>query len=169
MAKAQLPVLITPEGYAKLKSEIDYLWKQERPRVTAEVEAAAALGDRSENAEYLYGKKRLREIDRRLRFLSGRLEKVQVLHPPAQAAAGDIVGFGAWVTIEDEDGARSCYRLVGPDEPDPDNGYISVDSPVGRALLGKRVDDEVEVRRPRGDAWFTIIDIRYGARPSDDG
>lgn len=167
MAKAQLPVLITPEGYAKLKSEIEYLWKQERPKVTAEVEAAAALGDRSENAEYIYGKKRLREIDRRLRFLSGRLEKVQVLHPPAQAAAGDVVGFGAWVTIEDEDGARSCYRLVGPDEPDPDQGSISVDSPVGRALLGKRVDDEVEVRRPRGDTWFTIIAIRYGARPSE--
>ncbi|MCX4244825.1 transcription elongation factor GreB [Paraliomyxa miuraensis] len=165
MAKAQLPVLITPEGYAKLKSEIDYLWKQERPRVTAEVEAAAALGDRSENAEYIYGKKRLREIDRRLKFLSGRLEKVQVLHPPAQAAAGDAVGFGAWVTIEDEDGVRACYRLVGPDEPDPDNGLISVDSPMGRALLGKHVDDEVEVRRPRGDAWFTIVALRYGERP----
>jgi transcription elongation factor GreB len=168
MAKAQLPVLITPEGYAKLKAELEQLWKHERPKVTAEVEAAAALGDRSENAEYIYGKKRLREIDRRLRFLSGRLEKVQVLHPPAQAAAGDVVGFGAWVTIEDEDGARFCYRLVGPDEPDPDHGFISVDSPVGRALLGKRVDDEVEVRRPRGDAWFTIVAIRYGARPSDD-
>ena len=168
MAKAQLPVLITPEGYAKLKSELESLWKQERPRVTAEVEAAAALGDRSENAEYIYGKKRLREIDRRLRFLSGRLEKVQVLHPPAQAAAGHTVGFGAWVTVEDEDGARASYRLVGPDEPDPDNGHISVDSPMGRALLGKQVDDEVEVRRPRGDAWFTIVAVRYGERPRDD-
>lgn len=165
MAKAQLPVFITPEGYEKLKAEVDYLWREERPRVTREVEAAAALGDRSENAEYQYGKRRLREIDRRLRFLSGRLDKVQVMHPAAQAASGDKVGFGAWVTIEDDDGARSCYRLVGPDEPDPDNGQISVESPMGRALLGKHVDDEVEVRRPRGEAYFTIVAVDYGARP----
>ncbi|MEM9453930.1 MAG: transcription elongation factor GreB [Myxococcota bacterium] len=169
MAKAQLPVFITPEGYEKLKAEVDYLWKQERPRVTREVEAAAALGDRSENAEYQYGKRRLREIDRRLRFLSGRLDKVQILHPAAQAASGDTVGFGAWVTIEDDDGARSCYRLVGPDEPDPDNGHISVESPMGRALLGKHVDDEVEVRRPRGEAYFTIVAVDYGARPKPEG
>lgn len=167
MAKAQLPVFITPEGHAKLRSEVDYLWKEERPRVTREVQAAAALGDRSENAEYKYGKQRLREIDRRLRFLAGRLETVQVMHPPAQAAAGtDTAGFGAWVTIEDEDGARSCYRLVGPDEPDPDRGHVSVQSPMGRALLGKHLDDEVEVRRPRGDAYFTILAIAYGSRPS---
>lgn len=169
MAKAQLPVFITPEGYAKLRSEVEYLWRQERPRVTAEVEAAAALGDRSENAEYIYGKKRLREIDRRLGFLSSRLDKVQVLHPPAQAASGEIAGFGAWVTVEDEDGVRTSYRLVGPDEPDPDSGHVSVDSPMGQALLGKRVDDEVEVRRPRGDATFTVLAVGYGARPSDDG
>ncbi len=168
MAKAQLPVLITPEGYDKLKAEVDYLWKTERPRVTREVEAAAALGDRSENAEYIYGKKRLREIDRRLRFLSQRLDKIQVMHPPAQAAAGkDKAGFGAWVTIEDDDGHRSCYRLVGPDEPDPDRGYISVASPVGRALLGKFIDDEVEVRRPRGEAYFTIVAVNYGERPKE--
>ncbi len=169
MAKAQLPVFITPEGHAKLRSEVEYLWREERPRVTAEVEAAAALGDRSENAEYIYGKKRLREIDRRLGFLSRRLELVQVLHPPAQAAAGERAGFGAWVTVEDEDGVRTSYRLVGPDEPDPDNGHVSVDSPMGSALLGKRVDDEVEVRRPRGDASFTIVAVAYGARPRDPG
>ena len=99
MAKARLPVFITPEGYQKLKSEVDYLWKEERPRVTREVEAAAALGDRSENAEYQYGKRRLREIDRRLRFLSDRLDAVQVMHPPAQAAAGtDKAGPGPLVT-----------------------------------------------------------------------
>jgi len=166
MAKARLPVFITPEGYATLKTEVNYLWKEERPRVTREVEAAAALGDRSENAEYKYGKRRLREIDRRLRFLSGRLDVIQVLHAPAQAAAGvDKAGFGAWVTIEDEDGARLCYRLVGPDEPDPDNGHISVASPMGRALLGKHIDDEVEVRRPKGEASFTILAVHYGARP----
>jgi transcription elongation factor GreB len=167
MAKAQLPVFITPEGYAKLKAEIDHLWREERPRVTAEVEAAAALGDRSENAEYIYGKKRLREIDRRLGFLSGRIEKVQIMHPPAKPGPAKTVGFGAWVTVEDEDGTRTSYRLVGPDEPDPDNGLISVDSPVGRALMGKGVDDEVEVRRPRGDAYFTIVAIAYGPRPRD--
>ncbi|MCA9707737.1 MAG: transcription elongation factor GreB [Myxococcales bacterium] len=166
MAKAQLPVFITPEGYAKLKAEVDHLWKVERPQVTREVEAAAALGDRSENAEYQYGKRRLREIDRRLRFLSGRLDAVQVLHPAAQAAAGDKVGFGAWVTVEDDDGVRACYRLVGRDEPDPDRGLISVDSPMGRALLGKHVDDEVEVQRPRGEAYFTIVAVAYGERPS---
>ena len=166
MAKAEIPVFITPEGHAKLKAEMEHLWKVERPQVTREVEAAAALGDRSENAEYQYGKKRLREIDRRLRFLSGRLDAVQVLHPPAQAAAGtDTVGFGAWVVIEDDDERRSCYRLVGRDEPDPDNGHISVESPMGRALLGKHVDDEVEVRRPRGEAYFTIVSVHYGERP----
>jgi len=165
MAKAQLPVFITPEGHAKLRAEIDYLWRQERPRVTAEVEAAAALGDRSENAEYIYGKKRLREIDKRLGFLSGRLEKVQVIQPPARSGPSKTVGFGAWVTVEDEDGARTSYRVVGPDEPDPDSGLISVDSPVGRALMGKQVDDEVEVRRPRGDAYLTIIAVSYGERP----
>lgn len=166
MAKAQLPVFITPEGHAKLKKEVEYLWKEERPRVTREVEAAAALGDRSENAEYKYGKQRLREIDRRLRYLSGRLDKVQVLHPPAQAAAGaDKAGFGAWVTIEDDDGERKCYRLVGPDEPDPDRGHISVASPMGRALLGKLVDDDVEVKRPKGEAYFTIVAVHYGDRP----
>jgi transcription elongation factor GreB len=167
MAKAQLPVFITPEGYAKLKAEIEHLWREERPRVTAEVEAAAALGDRSENAEYIYGKKRLREIDRRLGFLSGRIEKVQVMHSPASGTA-KTVGFGAWVTVEDEEGARISYRVVGPDEPDPDNGLVSVESPMGRALMGKKVDDEVEVRRPRGDAYFTIVAVSYGPRPRDD-
>ena len=168
MAKAELPVFITPEGHAKLRAEVEQLWREERPRVTAEVEAAAALGDRSENAEYIYGKKRLREIDRRLGFLSGRLDKVQVMQPP-RAGAVTTVGFGAWVTVEDEDGARTSYRIVGPDEPDPDKGLISVDSPVGRALMGKKVDDEVEVRRPRGDAYFTILAVCYGPRPRDDG
>lgn len=169
MAEATLPVFITPEGYDKLRAEVDYLWKEERPRVTREVEAAAALGDRSENAEYQYGKRRLREIDRRLRFLSGRLDKIQVLHPAAQAAAGNKAGFGAWVTIEDDEGTRSCYRLVGPDEPDPDRGLVSVNSPMGRALLGKHVDDEVEVKRPRGDAYFTIIAVAFGEQPKLEG
>lgn len=167
MAKAQLPVFITPEGYAKLQAEADHLWKVERPKVTREVEAAAALGDRSENAEYKYGKRRLREIDSRMLFLKRRMERLKVIHPAAQAAAGtDKAGFGAWVTIEDDDGERFCYRLVGPDEPDPDNGHISIKSPVGAALLGKHIDDEVEVRRPRGEAYYTIVSVAYGERPA---
>ena len=109
MAKAQLPVFITPEGYDKLKAEVDYLWKEERPRVTREVEAAAALGDRSENAEYQYGKRRLREIDRRLRFLSGRLDEVQVLHPAAQAAR--INGFVRPISLNGMKLALAALRI----------------------------------------------------------
>jgi transcription elongation factor GreB len=155
------PVYITPEGYQKVRAELDWLWKVERPRVTLEVETAAAHGDRSENAEYQYGKRRLREIDRRLRFLSKRIEQMKVVTPAEQATAGARVGFGAWVTVEDEDGGEATYRIVGPDELDPDKGHISMDSPMARALLGKEVDDEVEVKRPRGDATFAITKIRY--------
>lgn len=159
---AGMPIYITPEGYRKVKEELDWLWKVERPRVTSEVEAAAALGDRSENAEYQYGKRRLREIDKRLRHLSKRIERMRIVGLEQQAAAGEKVGFGAWVTVEDEDGAASTYRIVGPDELDPDRGFISMDSPMASALLGKEVDDDVEVRRPRGDAVFTITSIHYG-------
>jgi transcription elongation factor GreB len=158
---AQLPIYITPEGYKKLKDELDWLWKVERPRVTAEVEAAAALGDRSENAEYIYGKRRLREIDRRLRFLGDRIERMQVVTPQMQRNAEGRAAFGAWVTVEDEDGERASWRLVGPDETDADKGLISIDSPMGRALLGKRADDEVEVARPRGPAVFTVVRVEW--------
>lgn len=158
-----MPVLITPEGRKKLQDEIEWLWKVERPKVTAEVEAAAALGDRSENAEYIYGKKRLREIDRRLQFLSKRIDQLKVVPDEVQARSKDVVGFGAWVTVEDDDGNEATYRIVGPDEFDATTGLISVDSPMGRALLGKEVGDEVEVKRPRGDAFFTIMKIRYGS------
>src|SRR5690606_1995247 len=115
------PVYITPEGYKKLKDEVDWLWRVERPRVTAEVEAAAALGDRSENAEYIYGKKRLREIDRRLQFLSKRMDTLQVVSDEVQRQSDGKVGFGAWVQVEDEGGNTAWYRIVGPDEFDPDN------------------------------------------------
>jgi len=164
MAK-DLPILVTPEGHKKVTAELEQLWKIERPQVTAEVEAAAALGDRSENAEYQYGKRRLREIDRRLRFLTNRLDRMKVLTPEMQAASAGKVGFGAWVVLEDEDGERKCYRIVGPDESDADRGHISLDSPVAKALMGKTVGDEVEVRRPRGEIWLTIEQIVYGDRP----
>lgn len=159
------PILVTPEGHKKITTELEYLWKQERPRVTNEVEAAAALGDRSENAEYQYGKRRLREIDRRMRFLTDRLDRMKVITPKMQAASHGKVGFGAWVVLEDDDGARYCYRIVGPDESDADRGHISLKSPVARALMGKKIGDEVEVQRPRGEAYFTIDAIVYGDRP----
>ncbi len=160
-----LPIYVTPEGHKKVTAEAEWLWKEERPRVTDEVEAAAALGDRSENAEYQYGKRRLREIDRRLRFLTTRLDRMKVITPQMQARSAGKVAFGAWVVLEDEDGAKTSYRIVGPDESDADQGLISMQSPVARALMGKEVDDEVEVRRPRGPASFTITQIVYGERP----
>jgi transcription elongation factor GreB len=159
------PIYITPEGHQKVQEEVKWLWKTERPRVTHEVEVAAAHGDRSENAEYQYGKRRLREIDRRLRFLSKRLEKMKVIPLEVQRRSEGKVAFGAWVVVEDEDGEESCYRIVGPDEFDPDAGLISIQSPMARALMGKEEGDEVEVRRPKGDAFFTIMEIAYGDRP----
>jgi len=165
MPPTNLPIYITPEGQKKLRDELRHLWQVERPKVTSEVEAAAALGDRSENAEYQYGKKRLREIDRRLRFLAKRLENLQVVPDAVQSRSGSRVGFGAWVVIENEEAERLCYRLVGPDEFDATSGLISVESPMGKALLGKSVDDEVEVRRPKGTGYFTILKIAYGTKP----
>ena len=159
------PIYITPEGHKKVRAEIEHLWKVERPKVTAEVEAAAALGDRSENAEYIYGKRRLREIDKRLQFLAKRLDRMKVIDDHAQRQSQGRVGFGAWVSVEDEDGEQSVWRVVGPDESDPDSGLVSLESPIGRALLGKEEGDEVEVRRPKGSMWLTIMGIAYGDRP----
>lgn len=127
--------------------------------MTQAVSEAAALGDRSENAEYIYGKKRLREIDRRVRFLSKRLEALQVVYPSPQQEGR--VFFGAWVTVEDEAGHEHEWRLVGPDELDPAKGYISIDAPVARALLGKRLDDEVTVQTPSGSHSYLVVAIRY--------
>ena len=155
---AELNKKITPVGHAKLKAELEELWKVECPAVTAEVTAAAAQGDRSENAEYQYGKRRLREIDRRVRWLNKRLEEVEVV----RAAPEDgRVHFGSLVTVEDEEGETQTWQLVGSDEWDVNEGKISALSPMGRALLGKRVDDEVEVRRPKGDLELTILAIDY--------
>lgn len=135
---------ITAEGHRKLQQEHDYLWKQKRPEVTRILAAAAAEGDRSENAEYIYRKKELREIDARVRFLRKRLDNMVIVDRiPADT---DKVYFGAWVTIEDELGAEKTYRIVGPDETDAKTGYISMDSPMGKALLGKTLDDEFSIR-----------------------
>jgi transcription elongation factor GreB len=155
---------ITPEGYRRLAAQLDELWKVERPRVTAEVAAAAALGDRSENAEYIYGKRRLREIDRRLRFLRKRLEAVTVVRePPADRGR---VFFGAFVTLEDDDGGSRTWQIVGTDEFEVERGRISVASPLARALLGKREDDEIEVDLPRGRVAYVITNVTY--RPAGD-
>jgi transcription elongation factor GreB len=154
-------VHITPEGARRLQEELDRLWRIERPKVTREVAAAAALGDRSENAEYIYGKKRLREIDKRIQYLRKRFDQLVVVRPGE--VARDRVYFGAFVTLEDEDGETLCYRLVGPDESDAAKGAISIESPIGRVLVGKRAGDEVEVQRPAGRACFRVLSIRYEA------
>ncbi len=151
---------ITRGGFLKLQSELEWLWKEERPRVTEAVATAAALGDRSENADYIYGKKRLREIDRRIRFLTKRIDALTVVDEGPRKDA-DRVYFGGWVTIEDEGGQCQRYQLVGPDEFDAKAGRISVDSPVGRALMGKRLGDEVAVRRPKGETIYTILRVDY--------
>ncbi len=155
---------ITPEGVDRLREELDTLWRIERPQVTRAVAEAAAQGDRSENAEYTYGKRRLREIDRRVRHLRKRLEVLVVVsQPPADP---ERVYFGAWVTLEmEEDGRDTRYRIVGPDEIDREPGYISMDSPLGRALLGRRLDEQVSVQLPGGLRRFVIVEIEYATAP----
>jgi transcription elongation factor GreB len=154
---------ITPEGAKRLRDELHELWHEERPRVTAAVAAAAAQGDRSENAEYTYGKKRLYEIDRRVRFLRKRLEGMVVVDLEAERGRRDSsrVYFGAWVELESVDGARRWYRVVGPDEFDMASDYLSMDSPLGRSLLGKRLDEEITVELPAGPHSYIIVAIRY--------
>lgn len=151
---------ITPEGEQRLRAELEQLWRMERPRVTQAVAEAAAQGDRSENAEYTYGKRRLREIDRRVRFLRKRLDGMVIVgQPPADRRK---VYFGAWVTVEAADGAQSRYRIVGPDEFDSEPGYISMDSPLGRALLRRSLDEEITVELPGGSRTLIIVEIDYG-------
>ena len=150
---------ITPEGAQKLTEELQNLWKVERPLVTARVAEAAAQGDRSENAEYIYGKKRLREIDGRIRFLSKRLDEITVVDsiPDEQ----DKVYFGAFVTLEDEEGKEVQYRIVGPDEFNVVEGKLSMDSPLGKAMLGKQVDDEIMISTLDGVKVYYILKISY--------
>ena len=153
----------TAQGARRLRAELDQLWSVERPAVTQAVSEAAAQGDRSENAEYIYGKKRLREIDSRVRFLRKRLDGMVVVdQAPSDPKK---VFFGAWVRVEDEAGDASTYRIVGPDEFDMDRDYISMDSPLGQALLGKRLGAEAIVNLPGGPQRLVIIDIHYGSRP----
>ena len=152
---------MTPGGHGRLKAELDHLTTVERPEVTRIVSWAASNGDRSENGDYLYGKRRLREIDRRLEFLAKRLDQVEIVRgAPADRRR---VAFGAWVEVEDDDGEATEYRIVGADEFDPKRRWISIDSPVARALVGKRLGDEVTVHRPKGEALLTITGVRYTA------
>jgi transcription elongation factor GreB len=142
-----------------MKNELDQLWRVERPQVTAAVSAAAAQGDRSENAEYTYGKRRLREIDSRVRHLRKRLDGMVVVdQPPSDRQR---VFFGAWVELESEDGRLRRYRIVGPDEFDAADGYISMDAPLARSLLGKRLDEEVVVNIAGQEARYVIAAIDY--------
>jgi transcription elongation factor GreB len=156
------PRYITPEGFRRIAEEHARIWTVERPRIVAEVEAAAALGDRSENAEYIYGKRKLRELDHRLRFLSQRMDALTVVEPKPHPAGRAF--FGAWVTVEADDGEERTYRLVGPDEFDLAQGLLSVDAPLGRALLGKSAGDAARVARPAGDVVeLTIVAVSWTA------
>jgi transcription elongation factor GreB len=150
---------ITRAGAETLQAELRQLWKVERPKVTDAVHEAAKNGDRSENGDYIYGKRRLAEIDRRVRYLTKRLDELTIVDgKPAQQ---DKVFFAAFVTLEDESGAESTYQIVGPDEFDLKQNKISMDSPLGRALLGKYLDDEVVIQTPNGTQAYFITDIRY--------
>jgi transcription elongation factor GreB len=150
---------ITPRGYKKYIDELQTLWHVDRPKITQEVSDAAAQGDRSENAEYIYGKKKLREIDRRIRFLSELIDKLEVVDPKEVKA--DRVKFGATVVVEDEDGLTKTYQIVGEDEVEGKLGQISHVSPVGRALFNKKEGDSVTVHRPAGELELTIVKISY--------
>lgn len=153
--------LISEEGLKNLRDEFNHLWSVVRPKVVQGVADAAEEGDRSENAEYIYGKKKLREIDRKLKHLGARLKVLKVAAPPQNPTK---VSFGCWVTYEEETGEERCYQLVGPDEIDVGLGRISIDSPVGRALLNKKIDDEASFRKPNGEMTVSITGI-YSSRP----
>jgi transcription elongation factor GreB len=150
---------ITRDGWEKLEKELRFLWKEERPIVTQAVSEAAAMGDRSENAEYIYGKRRLREIDRRVRFLTKRMDDLQVVYPAPQQEGR--VFFGAWVDLENDQQQIETYQLVGPDEFELRENKISIDSPLARALIGKAIDHEVKVATPSGNKNYFISAIYY--------
>jgi len=151
--------VITPEGEKALREELHQLWKIERPTVTSVVHEAAKNGDRSENGDYIYGKRRLREIDSRVRFLNKRLDELEIVdRPPSDTSK---IFFGAKVVLEDEQGEEQQWRIVGPDEFNLSQGKLSVDSPMARALLGKTLDDEVDVKSPSGNHSYVVIGICY--------
>jgi len=154
---------ITPDGAKTLRDELDFLWRVKRPEVTLAVQEAAAQGDRSENAEYIYGKRHLREIDARVHFLRKRLEGMTIVDKPPSDPTR--VYFGAWVKVEDETGAEFEYRIVGPDEFEAARGWISMDSPLARALMRKAVDDEVFIDMPMGRKTYVVMGVRYEEGP----
>lgn len=156
---ARTPNYITPHGATRLKEELHRLLHVDRPEVVRTVSWAASNGDRSENGDYIYGKRRLREIDRRIRFLTQRLEKAEIVDPSRQAR--DRVLFGAFVSVSDEDGKERRYQIVGEDEIDPSRGAISWKSPVGRALLNARVGAVVTIRVPQGEQEWEVLAIHY--------
>ncbi len=162
-----MPTYITDRGARKLADELKHLAEVARPKVVQEVADAAAQGDRSENAEYIYGKKRLREIDRRLRFLSKRLDECRVVTLDTVPDDSERVFFGAIVTVEDEDGVVKSYQLLGPDESEPERGHLSYQSPLGKALLGKNLGDVVVFRRPAGEIELELVGIEYGRLIND--
>ena len=152
-------VYITPEGARNLRDEANNLWKVTRPEVTKQVRAAAALGDRSENADYIYGKKRLREIDKRIRYLTKRLDNLEIVDRVPEVQ--DTVYFGAWVRLENEAGEISELRIVGADELDTKLGWISLNSPMAKSLIGKKKGSTALVKLPAGDTELHILDISY--------
>ncbi len=154
-----MTVYITPQGYSALVAEYEELLKSERPRITAEVQYAASLGDRSENAEYQYGKKRLREIDRRLHYLQGRLDRIEVVDPAE--FKGPVIRFGATVMVCDAEGQEDTLTIVGEDEIDAEQGRISYRSPVGRALIGREEGEEVTINTPGGKRVLELLAVRY--------
>jgi len=158
-------VYITPGGARALRDELNYLWREKRPEVTEKVSAAAALGDRSENADYIYGKRQLREIDKRIRYLTQRLDNLEIVDRKPDDR--EKVFFGAWARLEDDNGEISEIRIVGADEFDLSRGWISLESPMARALIGKSKGDTVAVQRPRGRMEFTILEVSY--EPFDGG
>jgi transcription elongation factor GreB len=158
--QAASTAIITANGHRELKSELDHLWRTVRPEVVKALSAAAAEGDRSENAEYIYRKKQLGEIDRRVRYLTKRLRDLKI-GPAAPSDTGAIF-FGVWFEAEDDNGDSHAYRIVGPDETDGGKGWISIDSPLARAALKKRVDDEFEADLPGGRKRFVVTRVRYG-------
>ena len=157
--ESHVPGPITSAGYRRLQDEAERLWTVERPKLVKSVATAAAEGDRSENAEYIYGKRKLAEIDRRLTYLGKRLDVLEIVDAPP--SRDGRVYFGAWVTLEDEDGNVVRYQIVGSDEIDPEQKRISIESPLAKALLRKKAGDEVEVQRPKGEITYQVIEVAY--------
>jgi transcription elongation factor GreB len=153
------PNYLTPAGFKRLIDEQEHLLKVERPKIVEEVAVAAAHGDRSENAEYIYGKRKLRQIDSRLQFLNKRLDNAQVVDPKGQK--GELVIFGATVTVEDEDGKKQRWQIVGVDEADPKAGKVSYQSPLGQALMRKRKGDTVTWHKPAGEEELSILKVEF--------